>query len=98
MFIIVYICSYIIASDEYVQSAFGSNCNEIGNGRLFSKQQCRAAAISLGKSFIRAKDDANYPTGCYISHSRNTYWNIHKNGTKRSDFAEICFNAGMNHE
>ena len=89
---------YVIASDEYVQSAFGSNCNEIGNGRLFSKQQCRAAAISLGKSFIRAKDDAHYPTGCYFSHSRNTYWNTHKNGTKRSDFAEICFNAGMNHE
>ena len=82
-----------------MQSAFGSDCNEIGNVRLVSKQQCRAAAISLGMSFIRTKHDANHPTGCYFSHSRNTYWNFHKNGTKRSDFAEICsFNAGMNHE
>ena len=89
----------IIAPGQYAQSAFGSDCNALGNVRLGSKQQCRAAAISLGKSFIRAKNDANHPTGCYFSHSRNTYWNFHKNGTKRSDFADICsFNAGMNHE
>ena len=59
-------------------------------------QQCRAAAISLGRSFIRAKEDTNYPTGCYFSHSDKAYWNIEKNGTKRSDFAEMCLNAGTN--
>ena len=72
----IFIC--VIASSEYAQSVFGSDCNELGNVRLVSKQQCRAAAISLGKSFIRQKDDANYPTGCHFSHSRNTYWNIDK--------------------
>ena len=88
----------MIASSEYAQSAVGSDCNELGNVRLVSKQQCRAAALSLGKSFIRAKNDINYPTGCYFSQSDKTYWNIQKNGTKRSDIAEICFNGGTNNQ
>ena len=86
----------MIGLGEFTQSTFGSDCNELGNHHLVSKQQCRAAATSLGKSFIRAKNDANYPTGCHFSHGHNTYWNIHQNGTKRSDFAELCFNAGTN--
>ena len=92
----MYIFIYVTAASDYVVTAFGSICSDIGKIPVVDENECQRAATPLGKFFILAQEDAVYPRGCYFLGNGDTFWNSHENGTYRSDCAEICRKIGNN--
>ena len=93
---IMYRHIYITDSRDYVISAIGSICFDIGKPSILNENECRKAATLVGKNFRNAEENAYYPRGCYCLASTAAYWNFHKTGNKQPDTAEICQGAGMN--
>ena len=49
---------------------------------------CKEAAADLHENFIKTKDDADWPKGCYLSDG--VFFNEHLTGSSNHDARQIC--------
>ena len=88
-------CKYSKIDDlGYVLSEKGGDCMGKGLVALFDNEECKRAAVSLGKVFVRIEENAKWPKNCYICTSNlcknRVYWNNHNTGKKNALAQEIC--------
>ena len=89
-------CIYIPSVGvDYIQSALGSSCVEVGEIRLVNEQECREAARSLNKNFRKTVHGADYPSGCYYRPDTqnvgfNEYLDVSSTHPENSENGGLC--------
>ena len=64
-----------------------------GGEKIKTSAECKKAAEILGGKYEREVNAASDPSGCYVRHLTNFFFNSHPTGAAHEDKIPICIGA-----